>query len=165
MCAQPDCPRIAAGAGLAGVRHIAKKYKKDASRLSAACSPPPLPPRSLKRRCPVGPVGSVSKGQPGWGSPTASGLWTSHFHTSHSTPHTPHLTPHTSQNREFLVPLLRIQTRPRNRPLLILRRGAGCVIVGEGCDGTNSIDGSPTRGDASASSAHTIHWAGIMRSA
>jgi hypothetical protein len=111
MCAQPDCPRITAGAGLAGVRHIAKKYKKDASRLSAACSPP-LPPRSLKRRCPVGPVGSVSKGQPGWGSPTASGLWTSHFHTSHSTPHTSHLTPHTSQNREFLVPLLRIQPVP-----------------------------------------------------
>ena len=185
MCAQPDCPRITAGAGLAGVRHIAKKYKKDASRLSAACSPP-LPPRSLKRRCPVGPVGSVSKGQPGWGSSTASGLWTAHFHTSlstphtshltphtshltphtsHLTPHTSHLTPHTSPNREFLVPLLRIQTRPRNRPLLILRRGAGCVIVGGGCDGTNSIDGSPTRGDASASSAHTIHWAGIMRSA
>ena len=90
----------------------------------------------------------------------ASGLHT-------STPHTPHLTPRTSHLTKPRIPCAPPPhtTRPRNRPLLILRRGAGCVIVGGGCDGTNSIDGSPTRGDASASSAHTIHWAGIMRSA
>jgi hypothetical protein len=115
-------------------------------------------------------VSRESRGQPGWGSPTAPSLCTldSHFtsfHTTRFTLHISHFTPHTSPNRESPVPLLRMPTNTQNRPLLILRRGAGCVIVGEGCDGTNSIDGSPTRGDASASSAHTIHWAGIMRSA
>jgi hypothetical protein len=94
-------------------------------------------------------------------------VWPLDFTLPHLTLHTSHFTPHTSHLTKPRIPCAPPPhtTRPRNRPLLILRRGAGCVIVGEGCDGTNSIDGSPTRGDASASSAHTIHWAGIMRSA
>jgi hypothetical protein len=45
MCAHQDCPRITAGSRV-GVRHIAKKYEIDATRLSAAPSPPLPPPAS-----------------------------------------------------------------------------------------------------------------------
>jgi hypothetical protein len=182
MCAQCAARLPANHRQSRGWREAHRKkvlLQHDATRLSAACSPPPSSAQPQK----------ALPGRPCWQClesreanlagvlplRLASAVWTSHFtsfhttrftlHISHFTPHTSHLTPHTSHNRESPVPLLRIQTNTQNRPLLILRRGAGCVIVGEGCDGTNSIDGSPTRGDASASSAHTIHWAGIMRSA
>jgi hypothetical protein len=86
-----------------------KKVQKDATRISAACSPPrlPLPPRSLKRRCPVGPCWQCLE------RPTRLGfsrcIWPldftlSHLTLPHLTLHTSHLTPHTSHLTKPRIP-------------------------------------------------------------
>jgi hypothetical protein len=83
----------------------------DATRLSAACSPPPSsaqPQKALPGR-PCWQCLESREANPAGVLPLrlASAVWTSHFtsfhttrftlHTSHFTPHTSHLTPHTSR--------------------------------------------------------------------
>jgi hypothetical protein len=113
-----------------------KKYKNHATQLSAACSPP-LPPLDTKGAA----LGSVPA-RPGWLGISLCNLWPAPRPTE-------------------TVPLLRIQTTPNQKKRsvanLLLRRGAGRVIVGEGSNGTNGTKASPRRGDVSASSARMLH--------